>query len=246
MIVLGIIPARYGSTRLEGKVLALIGEKSMIQHVYERAKKSTLLDDLVVAVDDERVLRVVQSFGGKAVMTSTSHTCGTERVEEIARRSKAEIIVNIQGDEPFIRPEMIDETVSLLLEDPSVPMATLLRQIKEEELKSPGIVKTVLDANGFALYFSRAPIPYPKNKKYFQAYEHLGIYCFRKAFLSEFVKLGVSPLEETEGLEMLRVLEKGYKIKAKVTKYEYNALSVDTEEDLEIANRIYERMMAKG
>lgn len=218
----------------------------MIQQVYERAKKSALLDDLVVAVDDERVLRVVQSFGGKAVMTSPFHTCGTERVEEVARRSKAEVIVNIQGDEPFMKPEMIDEAINLLLEDPSVPMATLLRKIKEEELKNPGIVKAVLDVDGFALYFSRAPVPYPKNKQYFQAYEHLGIYCFRKEFLSAFVKLGVSPLEETEGLEMLRVLEKGYKIKAKVTKYEYNALSVDTKEDLEAANRIYERMMTKG
>jgi 3-deoxy-manno-octulosonate cytidylyltransferase (CMP-KDO synthetase) len=245
-MTLGVIPARYGSTRLEGKVLALIGSKPMIQHVYERARGANLLDDLVIAVDDERVFHVVESFGGKAVMTSASHTCGTERVEEVAARSDSEIIVNIQGDEPFVKPEMIDETINLLLEDPSVPMATLLRQIKEEELMSPGIVKAVLDANGFALYFSRAPIPHAKNRRYFQAYEHLGIYCFRKAFLSEFVKLGVSPLEETEGLEMLRVLENGYKIKAKVTKYEYNALSVDTKEDLETANRVYERMMTRA
>jgi len=246
-MILGVIPARYGSTRLEGKVLAEIGGKPMVQHVYERAKNATLLDELIVAVDDERVLHAVQSFGGKAVMTSPSHTCGTERVEEIARSSKAEIIINIQGDEPFIKPGMIDEVINLLLEDLSVPMGTLVRKIeKEEELRNPGVVKAVLGSNGFALFFSRELVPYPKNRQYFQAYEHLGVFSFRRWFLSEFVRLGVSPLEETEGLEMLRAIENGYKIKVAITKYKYDALSVDTKEDLEKARKIYERMKTKG
>jgi len=246
-MILGVIPARYGSTRLEGKVLADIGGKPMIQHVYERAKQATLLDDLIVAVDDERVFRAVQSFGGKVMMTSPLHTCGTERVEEVARNSNADIIVNIQGDEPFIKPGMIDEVITLLLEDPSVPMGTLVRKIeKEEEWNNPGVVKAVFDTNGFAIFFSRALIPYPRRKQYFQAYEHLGVYAFRKWFLSKFVKLRISPLEDTEGLEMLRALENGYRIKIAITKHKYDALSVDTKEDLELARRIYKRMVSQG
>jgi len=248
LMILGVIPARYGSTRLEGKVLAKIGDKPMIQHVYERSKKANLLDDLVIAVDDERVFQVVKSFGGKVVFTSPFHTCGTERVEEVARKyDSANIVVNIQGDEPFIKPGMIDEIVYVLLESPSAPMAILLRKIEAEaELRDPNVVKAVFDSNGFAIYFSRSLIPYPRKEQYFEAYEALGLYAFRKWFLHKFVKLGVSPLEETEGLEMLRVLENGYKIKVAVTKYRYDALSVDTKEDLEKANKIYEIMKLKG
>lgn len=248
-MILGVIPARYGSTRLKGKVLAKIVDKPMVQHVYERARRATLLDELVVAVDDEMVFKVVESFGGKAIMTSPLHKCGTERVEEVARKyyDSAELIVNIQGDEPFIKPEMIDEIINLLIEDKSAPMAILLRKIeKEEELRNPGVVKAVFDINSFAIYFSRSLIPYPRKRQYFEAYEALGLYCFRKRFLHKFVELPISSLEEEEGLEMLRALENGYKIKVAVTKYRYDALSVDTKEDLEKANKIYEIMKLRG
>jgi len=152
MKVLGVIPARYGSTRLEGKVLADIGGKPMIQHVWERSKEAELLDGLMVATDDARVVEAVEAFGGRAVMTSRSHTCGTERVEEASRGSDAEIVVNIQGDEPFIRPGMIDESIQPLIDDPSIPVATVMRRITaEEELSDPGVVKAVTDREGFAL-----------------------------------------------------------------------------------------------
>ena len=168
-MILGVIPARYGSTRLKGKVLAKIGDKPMVQHVYERARKATLLDELVVAVDDERVFQVVESFGGKAIMTSPLHKCGTERVEEVARKyyDSADLIVNIQGDEPFIDPGMIEEVVRPLQENEDEVMSTLAYPIKDEEnFKDPFIVKVITDFSGHAIYFSRSPIPYLREKKY--------------------------------------------------------------------------------
>jgi CMP-2-keto-3-deoxyoctulosonic acid synthetase len=159
LTVLGVVPARYASTRLEGKVLCDIGGKPMIQHVWERAMKAELLDEVIVAVDDARVYQAANDFGARAVMTSDEHVCGTERVEEAARNSTADIVVNIQGDEPFIPPGMIDETVQPLLDDPGLQMATVMRRItSEEELADPGVVKTVTDRDGFALYFSRSLI----------------------------------------------------------------------------------------
>lgn len=241
--VVGVIPARYASTRLEGKVLADIGGKPMIQHVWERARKAKLVDDLIIAVDDERSFNAAREFGAHVVMTSTSHTCGTERVEEAARKSDADIIVNIQGDEPFIQPLTIDEAIQPLLDDPSIPMATVMRRItSEEELEDPAVVKVVTDANGFALYFSRSLIPYPRRKENLKAYEHIGIYSFRKDFLSKFVAMKPTLLEQTELLEMLRALENGYRIKVVTTKYEGETLSVDTAQDLERARKVYERM----
>jgi len=242
MKVLGVIPARYGSTRLEGKVLADIGGKPMIQHVWERSKEAELLDGLMVATDDARVVEAVEAFGGRAVMTSRSHTCGTERVEEASRGSDAEIVVNIQGDEPFIRPGMIDESIQPLIDDPSIPVATVMRRITaEEELSDPGVVKAVTDREGFALYFSRSLIPYPGLKEGHRAFEHLGIYAYRRDFLAKFVKMEPTPLERMERLEMLRILENGYRMKVVETRFEYDALSVDTREDLERARLVLRR-----
>ncbi|MBU7003977.1 MAG: 3-deoxy-manno-octulosonate cytidylyltransferase [Theionarchaea archaeon] len=242
--VLGVIPARYGSTRLEGKVVADIGGKPMIQHVWERSMAAKLVDDVIVAVDDPRTQAASEAFGARVVMTSPSHTCGTERVEEAARRSDADIVVNIQGDEPFIWPGTIDEAIQPLIEDKGTPMSTVMRRIVlEEELQDPSVVKVVTDANGFALYFSRSLIPYPRKYDDFQAYEHLGIYAFRKDFLTEFVNMEPTVLERTEVLEQLRALENGFRIKCVLTSYEGETLSVDTAEDLARANEVYARML---
>ncbi len=242
--VVGVIPARYGSTRLEGKVLAEIGGKPMIQHVWERAGRAKLIDELIIAVDHARVYEAAKRFGAHVVMTSTSHTCGTERVEEAVRKLDCEIAVNIQGDEPFIQPVTIDEAVQPLIQDPSLPMATVMRKItSEEDLQDPGVVKVVTDLNGMALYFSRSLIPYPRRRENLQAFEHIGIYSFRKDFLSKFVRMKPTPLEQTELLEMLRVLENGYRIKVVLTSYEGETLSVDTPQDLEKARALYERMV---
>ena len=245
--VLGVIPARYASTRLEGKVLADIGGKPMIQHVWERAMEADLVDEVVIAVDDPRTKRASESFGARVVMTSPEHTCGTERVEEAAREVEAEIVVNIQGDEPFVWPGTIDEAIQPLLDDEDIPMGTVMRRIKlEEELRDPSVVKVVTDADSFALYFSRSLIPYPRSAEKFQAFEHLGIYSFRRDFLSEFVRMEPTVLERTEVLEQLRALENGYRIKCVLTSYEGETLSVDTAEDLERANEVYARMMENG
>ena len=245
--VLGVVPARYASTRLEGKVLADIGGKPMIQHVWERAGRAKLVDEVVIAVDDERVRDAAEEFGARAVMTSPTHTCGTERVEEAARGSDADVVVNIQGDEPFIWPGAIDEAIEPLLEDETIPMATVMRRIiLEEELRDPGVVKVVTDRDGFALYFSRSLIPYPRKTEVFQAFEHLGIYSFRRDFLTKFVRMEPTPLERTEVLEQLRALENGFRIKVVLTKYEGETLSVDTREDLERARKVYARMISDG
>ncbi len=242
--VVGVVPARYASTRLEGKVLADIGGKPMIQHVWERASQAELVDEVLIAVDDIRVREAAEGFGARAVMTSSSHTCGTERVEEATAGSDAEIVVNIQGDEPFIWPGTIDEAIQPLLDDPSIPMATVMRRILlEEELQDPSVVKVVTDLEGFALYFSRSLLPYPRKRDRFEAFEHLGIYSFRKDFLSKFVRLEPTPLEQTEMLEQLRALENGHRIKVVLTKYEGETLSVDTAEDLERARELYKRMI---
>jgi 3-deoxy-manno-octulosonate cytidylyltransferase (CMP-KDO synthetase) len=247
LTVLGVVPARYASTRLEGKVLCDIGGKPMIQHVWERAMKAELLDEVIVAVDDARVYQVANGFGARAVMTSDEHVCGTERVEEAARSSTAKIVVNIQGDEPFIPPGMIDETVQPLLDDPGLQMATVMRRItSEEELADPGVVKTVTDRDGFALYFSRSLIPHPRQREHFQAFEHLGIYSYRREFLTDFVRMEPGPLEQTEGLEMLRALEHGARIRVVPTRHRYEALSVDTLEDLRQARKIYSKMEHGG
>lgn len=236
MQALGVIPARYGSTRLEGKPLVDIIGKPMIQHVYENVTRSSILDDVIVATDNYKIKKVVEGFGGKAVLTSPDYTTGTDRVAEVARNLDVQVVVNIQGDEPFINPEMINEVAEPLLRDKNILMGTLMHEIKnEEDLSNPNVVKVVTDKSGFALYFSRSLIPYLRRSEGHRAFEHIGIYSYQKDFLLKFAELKPTPLETSESLEQLRALENGYRIKVVLTKQKYIALSVDTPEDLEKA-----------
>jgi len=262
MNVIAIIPARYGSTRLDGKPLLDIAGKPMVQWVYERAKKAKLIRDVMVATDDKRVMSAVERFGGKAVMTSSSHRSGTDRIAEAAKKLQGargkgqgakhkiqdtDIIVNVQGDEPLIEPEMIDEAIKPLLAESSLLISTLKTKIaNEEELKDPNVVKVVTDREGFALYFSRYPIPYERERSQKSEvrsqkknihYKHIGLYIYRRDFLLQFAKMKPTPLEDAEKLEQLRVLENGYKIKVVETKY--NSIGVDTKEDLEKVRKLF-------
>jgi 3-deoxy-manno-octulosonate cytidylyltransferase (CMP-KDO synthetase) len=241
MNVVGIIPARYHSTRLEGKPLVDILGQPMIQHVYEGARRSASLRDVIVATDDQRIQRVVEGFGGKAVLTSHSHPTGTDRVAEVARSLEADVVVNIQGDEPFIQPGMIDEVVAPLADDVEIPLCTAMHEVIDRgDFSNPNVVKVVVDEAGFALYFSRSLIPYPRNAQGHRVFEHIGIYAYRRDFLLEFAQLAPTPLERSESLEQLRALEHGRRIRVVLTRQPYVPLSVDTPEDLEKA-----RMLAK-
>ncbi len=239
MKVVGVIPARYGSTRLPGKPLKDIGGKTMIQRVYESVKKSRLLDEVIVATDDQRVIEEVERFKGKAILTSIHHPNGTSRVAEVVQNMNIDIVINIQGDEPFISYKMIDELIEVLAGHSNVNMATLCYQLHDErKYRDENVVKVVCDVYGNALYFSRSLIPFPKRAINLKVYEHIGIYGYRKAFLQEFVKLKDTPLSIIESLEQLKALEYGYKICVIETKYDYKALSIDTQEDLDEARRI--------
>ena len=234
MVVELFIPARFASKRLPGKPLADIGGKPMIQWVYERASCATLADKVTVATDDERIFEAVKGFGGSVVMTG-EHSSGTGRVSEAARstNSKADIIVNVQGDEPLIEPETIDLAIRPMLEDKTLQVSTLKTPLNEaEELKNPNVVKVVTDKEGFALYFSRSLIPYLNidNNRASTVYKHIGLYVYRMNFLEVFSTLKQTPLELSEGLEQLRVLESGYRIK--VVETTSDPISIDTEEDL--------------
>jgi 3-deoxy-manno-octulosonate cytidylyltransferase (CMP-KDO synthetase) len=239
-----IIPARYSSTRFPGKPLALLNDKPLIQHVYENSKGSRLASDVIVATDSKRILKKVLSFGGKAVMTSKSHVSGTDRIAEVASGTNYDIIVNVQGDEPLIRPQMIDAVIELLA-DKRASIGTLAKKIESpKEILDPNVVKVTFDAEGFALYFSRAPIPYHrqewKNLKtltgsHFTVYKHIGIYSYRKDVLMKLSRLKPSALEQIEKLEQLRALENGMRIKVGET--EFQTIGVDTPEDIERVKR---------
>jgi 3-deoxy-manno-octulosonate cytidylyltransferase (CMP-KDO synthetase) len=231
MKAIGVIPARYGSKRFPGKPLADILGKPMIQYVWERASKTKTLEKVIIATDDERILKKAKEFGAEAVLTSLSLSSGTERVAEAVKDLDADIVANIQGDEPLIEPRAIDEAIKFLIEDPKIPVATLAYRVtKKEEIGGPDVVKVVFDNNNFALYFSRSPIPY--SKEYCSPfYKHLGLYIYRKNFLLKLAQMKPTPLERIEGLEQLRVLENGYRIK--VVETEYDSIGVDTPEDLE-------------
>jgi 3-deoxy-manno-octulosonate cytidylyltransferase (CMP-KDO synthetase) len=237
--VVAIIPARYGSQRLPAKPLADICGKPMIQHVYERTKAARRVDSVIVATDDERIVSAVHAFGGAAIMTPATLQSGTDRIAYVARSiPEAEIIVNVQGDEPLMTPGMVDEAILPLVGNKEIVVGTLVKRIETEaELKNPNIVKVVLDNDGFCLYFSRSVIPFGRdiaesawlrNHLYFK---HLGIYVFRREFLLQFSEMKPTPLEQCEKLEQLRILENGYRIKARVT--ELDSTPVDTEADLE-------------
>lgn len=242
MEAIGVIPARYGSTRFEGKVLKDLCGKPVIQHVYERAKKAKTLDDLIIAADDDRIIQAVESFGGKAVFTSKSHTTGTDRLTEVVNAIDVKIVVNIQGDEPLINPLVIDELVRAMQADPELAMATVVKKSRSaEEFRSPDVVKAILDKDRNALYFSRSPIPTLLNPgegdNFF--YKHIGIYAYNKDFLFTFKNQPASYLETHERLEQLRALENGHKIRAIETKFE--TVGIDTPEDLELAKSILEK-----
>jgi 3-deoxy-manno-octulosonate cytidylyltransferase (CMP-KDO synthetase) len=231
--IIGVIPGRYGSSRFRGKIVAKIAGKPMVQHVYEQSVKSKLLDDLIVAVDDKRVFDTVESFGGKAVMTGSHHQSGTDRIAEIAANMDGEIYVNIQGDQPLIDPVMIDEAVEPMVNDSEVVMSTLKIKIEEESYHDPGVVKVVTDKKGWALYFSRSLIPYNRDGKDIDIFEHVGLYVYRKDFLQIYTQLPDTPLGEAEVLEQLKVLENGYKIFVAETKCDrITGHNVDTPEDL--------------
>lgn len=235
MDVIGVIPARYYSSRFEGKVLADILGKPMIQHVWERAKQARLLDDLFIACDEELVADKAKGFGAKVVMTSKGHACGTDRISEVVNPLEVKIVVNIQADEPLVHPTMIDAVAQALLDDASVSMATVMKKIEDpQEINAPCVVKVVVDKNNFALYFSRSPIPFHARNSQVKSplyYKHIGLYAYTKDFLFIYKNLPVSNLEETERLEQLRVLEEGFRIKVIETKY--NTIGVDTPEELE-------------
>lgn len=231
MSVLGVIPARYASTRFEGKVLADINGKPMVQHVYERAQNCSLIDEVIIACDDQNVLEVARGFGANAVMTSVDHQSGSDRIAEAVKDLNVEIVVNIQGDEPLIDPDLIDALVACLQRDLTADIATPIKLIEsDEELKNYNVVKVVTDQHGKALYFSREVIPFDRDGSKAERYKHIGLYAYRKQSLLEYTKLPPSILEQTEKLEQLRALEAGMKIITVRTTSE--SLGVDTLEDL--------------
>jgi 3-deoxy-manno-octulosonate cytidylyltransferase (CMP-KDO synthetase) len=252
MSVVAIIPARYGSTRLPGKPLVVIGGKPMIQHVYESASRARALDRVVVATDDRRIEQAVKGFGGEVMMTSKHHASGTDRLAEVARKIRVDWLVNVQGDLPFVRSETIVQAIRPLRRDRTIPMGTVCTPIYEEqEWRNANIVKVLTDRAGFALYFSRSPIPYvrngafdPRRKRTSRSdqrvwgYRHLGLYVYRRDFLLKFARLRPTILEQLESLEQLRALENGYRIY--VAEVDEKGIEVDTPADLKKAERYLE------
>lgn len=231
MKFLGVIPARYGSTRFEGKPLEIIHGKTMIEWVYKRSLSSKL-DKVVVATDDDRIAEVVKSFGGEVVLTSRDHETGTDRIAEVAKVYKEfDVIINVQGDEPLIESSMINSLITPFLEEPELKMATLKYKLDNmEDVNNPNIVKVICDKNDYAIYFSRNPIPFPRKLDISNYYKHIGVYAYKRDFVLDYAKMSQTPLEISESLEQLRVLENGYRIKVLETKHK--VLGVDTPEDL--------------
>jgi 3-deoxy-manno-octulosonate cytidylyltransferase (CMP-KDO synthetase) len=238
MKVMGVIPARYHSTRLEGKPLADIHGKPMIQHVYEIARKARHLDSVVVATDDKRIAAAVARFGGQVAMTSPAHASGTDRVAEAASASDAAIVVNVQGDEPLLDPEMIDECIQALqdalLDQDGVGLSTVMKKIGQASYHDASVVKVVRDARGRALYFSRSLVPYPRHPmEPLDVFEHIGLYAYTRDCLARLSQMPPTRLERIEGLEQLRALENGISIQVVETQCKGELVSVDTPEDLE-------------
>ncbi|WP_298271973.1 3-deoxy-manno-octulosonate cytidylyltransferase [Geobacter sp.] len=243
MKITAIIPARFASTRFPGKALADIMGKPMVQHVYERTSRAGLVSEVIVATDDKRVADAVRAFGGRVEMTAAEHETGTDRLAEVAARIDADLIVNVQGDEPLIEPAMIDEAIAPLAADDLIRMGTLKSRIRTlHDFLSPNVVKVVTDTRGFALYFSRSPLPNFRDKwndlkdEAFVAgrllcHKHVGLYVYRRDFLLEFAQMAPTPLEQAEKLEQLRALENGHRIR--VVETEHESIGVDTPADLE-------------
>jgi 3-deoxy-manno-octulosonate cytidylyltransferase (CMP-KDO synthetase) len=262
--VLAVIPARYGSTRLPGKPLSLIGDKTMIQWVYENVKKCELIDKVIVATDDIRIFNHVKHFGGEVIMTSKRHRSGSDRVAEVAKKILSEIVVNVQGDEPLISRSILYKTITECLKDKRLQVVTPICKIEYySELFDTNFVKVVIDKNFYALYFSRSVIPFVRDEFVFNQqtfeikdseiikkvnfYRHIGVYVFRRNFLFKFLSLPPGKLEQVEKLEQLRILEHGYKIKTVLVNE--SPINVDTEEDLkkvrEVIKQRYESSRSK-
>ena len=265
--VLVVIPSRFAAVRFPGKPLAKLAGKPMIQHVYERATQAKTPEEVVVATDDQRIIDAVQAFGGRAVMTSPSARSGTERVAEVARQHRAQVVINVQGDEPLIPPTAIDQVAEFLVRHQAVPMASVMRPLTDaESYRSPNVVKVVTDRDGFALYFSRAPIPFVRQETGDKRqetkagptatgspvsglmspvwYKHLGLYGYQRHFLLQFPSFEPTPLEQLEGLEQLRALEHGYRIKLLETAHD--SIGVDTPEDAARVEKILQASEARG
>jgi 3-deoxy-manno-octulosonate cytidylyltransferase (CMP-KDO synthetase) len=241
--VIVVIPARYGSTRLPGKPLISLAGKPMIQRVVERARLAKRVDRVIVATDDERIVKAVEGFGGEARMTRTEHRTGTERVAEVGAREEGDVFVNVQGDEPLLDPHAIDVAVNSLLEEPQASISTVVTPIKTPgDIMDPNVVKTVLDFDGNAIYFSRAPIPWVRDtasKIQVRHLKHLGLYVFQREALLEYPTLPQGELERIEQLEQLRWMENGWKIR--VAEVEHDAVSVDVPEDVARVEKLLQK-----
>ena len=237
-----IIPARYASTRLPGKPLRLIAGVPMICRVFERASQASQVSTTVVATDDQKIFDAVVEHGGRAIMTRADHSTGTDRLAEAAQSfPDADLIVNVQGDEPLINPALIDQLIAAFDHDAQLSMATVAVELTEQsEIDNPNNVKVVADRNGYALYFSRAPIPFERNKGKSKVFKHIGIYAYRRKFLLEYASMAPTPLEQAESLEQLRALENGHKIKVLISADKF--IGVDTEDDLILVNKIYKEV----
>jgi 3-deoxy-manno-octulosonate cytidylyltransferase (CMP-KDO synthetase) len=245
--ILGVIPARYASSRFPGKALVPIGSKSMLQHVYERVALARYLTSVIIATDDRRIYDEARRFGALVRMTRADHLSGTDRVAEVASAETADLIVNVQGDEPLIDPAAIDAAILPLVEEPSIPMGTLKKRIEDpREIDDPNVVKVVTDRFENAIYFSRSTIPYQRDKTTGKGpeahYKHIGLYAYRRDFLLRYPGLPVGPLEKAERLEQLRALENGHKIR--VVETEYESIGVDAPEDLERVTKLFEMSLA--
>lgn len=256
-----IIPARYASSRFPGKPLVPLAGRPMIQHVYERACQARLVDAVLVATDDQRIAAAVEVFGGRAVMTSATHPSGTDRIAEVAARQAYDIVVNVQGDEPCIAPQAIDAIIQPFRDEPDTDITTLAHPLRDvADLLTPHVVKVVVDRLGYALYFSRAPIPYDR-QAWSRApqvlaaagtplalppgcYRHLGLYAYRREVLLHLATLPQTTLEQVEQLEQLRALEHGYRLRVVQTTYE--SVGVDTPEDVQRAEQILRQARAAG
>jgi 3-deoxy-manno-octulosonate cytidylyltransferase (CMP-KDO synthetase) len=231
--ILGVIPSRYASTRLPGKPLLDICGKPMVEHVFRRAVASGVFFRIVIATDDERIYGAAEKFGGDVVMTSNAHLDGTSRAAEVAEAIDADYVVNIQGDEPLLDPRMLKELADGIVSDRDADSATISVPItSDEEINDPNVVKVVTDLRGRALYFSRYPVPYRRNKTSCPVQGHLGIYAFSKKFLMQYAQLPPTPLMEAESLEQLRILEHGYSMAVIQTRYPPIGPNVNTEKDL--------------
>ena len=235
-----IIPSRYASTRLPGKPLRMIAGQTLIHRVYNRAVLAKSPDIVVVATDYRAIAEEVEGFGGRVVMTAVHHPTGTDRLAEVAEQlADYDIIVNVQGDEPFIDPDVIDRLAKMLIEHENLDMVTAAAPLKKEDYQDASAVKVVVNQKGEALYFSRALIPYPREGFAMPPLKHIGVYAYRRSFLLTYAKTAQTPLEKTESLEQLRALETGHKIG--VIRIETEDIGIDTEEDLKKANEFFER-----